>query len=213
MGPEGIREYAAVYHAMVKFIDDQIGRVLAKLDELGLSERTLVIFTTDHGDMAGAHGCIGKSIFSFYDDLVRIPLVMRLPGRIRPGTTITQPVSQVDLMPTILQYAGLPVPRHIHGRSLRPLLEGRSIQWRDYAFCQRAEVGRMLRTSRYKYFFRPRPRIVALYDLKNDPNEDHNIAAEPAGRASVRDMHRRLLSVMARDGDPYAERYPKDPFE
>jgi len=212
MGPEGIREYAAIYHGMVKYIDDQVGRVLAKLDELDLTERTLVVFTSDHGDMVGAHGCIGKSIFSFYDDLVRIPLLMRLPGKIRPGTVVSEPVSQIDLMPTILHYTGLPVPRNIHGRSLRPLLEGRSIPWRDYAFCQRAEIGRMLRTSRYKYFFRPRPRVVALYDLKNDPNEDHNIAAERAAAATVRLMHRRLLSIMARDGDPYAKLYPKDPL-
>ena len=90
MGREGIREYAAIYHGMVKYIDDQVGRVLAKLDELGLADNTLVIFTTDHGDMVGAHGCIGKSIFSFYDDLVRIPLLMRLPGRIPAGTVVTQ---------------------------------------------------------------------------------------------------------------------------
>ena len=90
MGPEGVREYAAIYHGMVKYIDDEVGRVLKKLDELGLADNTLVIFTTDHGDMVGAHGCIGKSIFSFYDDLVRIPLLMRLPGRIPPGTRTGQ---------------------------------------------------------------------------------------------------------------------------
>jgi arylsulfatase A-like enzyme len=195
MGPEGIREYAAIYHGMVKYIDDQLGRILERLDEKGLAENTLVIFTSDHGDMAGAHGCIGKSITSFYDDLVRIPLSMRLPGRIKPGTVVREPVSQVDFMPTILDYVGLPVPEKIHGRSLRPLIEGRTVEWRDYAFCQRASAARMLRTDRYKYFYGPKPRMVALYDLKNDPHEDHNLAADAAHAKTVRQMHRRLLQL------------------
>jgi len=212
MGPEGIREYAAIYHGMVKYIDDQVGRVLKKLDDLGLANNTLVIFTSDHGDMVGAHGCIGKSIFSFYDDLVRVPLLMRLPGRVRPGTVVKQPVSQIDLMPTILDYVGQPVPRKIHGRSARPLLEGRDVKWRDHAFCQRANVARMLRTERYKYVYRPKPRVVALYDLQKDPHEDDNLAADPARAEVVRRMHIRLLEVMARDGDPVRDRFASDPL-
>jgi len=202
MGREGIREYAAIYHGMVKYIDDQLGRVLAKLDELNLADETLVIFTTDHGDMVGAHGCIGKSIFSFYDDLVRIPLLARLPGRIPAGTIVREPVSQVDFMPTILDYVGLPAPEKIHGRSLRPLLEGRPVSWREHAFCQRAGTGRMLRTEQYKYFCRTDGKVVALYDLEDDPHEDRNLADEPGNKALVRRMHGRLLEVMDEDGDP-----------
>ena len=212
MGPEGIREYAAIYHGMVKYIDDQLGRILKKLDELGLSDNTLVIFTTDHGDMVGAHGCIGKSIQSFYDDLVRIPLLMRLPGKIPAGTVVDEPVSQIDFMPTILDYLGLPVPEGIHGRSMRPLVEGQPVEWRDYAFCQRANSSRMLRTERYKLLYRPKPGGVALYDLQNDPHEDHNLAAETAHAKTVREMHARLLEVMARDGDPMHDRFAADPL-
>ena len=212
MGPEGIREFAAVYHGMVKYIDDQVGRVLGKLDELGLAENTLVIFTSDHGDMVGAHGCIGKSISSFYDDLVRVPLAMRLPGRIRPGTVVKEPVSQVDFMPTILEYVGQPVPDEAHGRSLRPLIEGRGVPWRDYAFCQRADRLRMLRTERYKYCFGLRPPMCALYDLAEDPNEDVNLARDADHAATVRQMHRRLLDVMRQDGDPWVESLPADPL-
>lgn len=212
MGPEGIREYAAIYHGMVKYIDDQLGRVLAKLDERGLADNTLVIFTTDHGDMVGAHGCIGKSIGSFYDDLVRIPLVMRLPGRIPPGTVVPQPVSQIDYMPTILDYLGLDAPQKTHGRSMRPLVEGRRVEWRDYAFCQRANASRMLRTERYKLFYRPKPRAVALYDLREDPHEDRNLAKDPAHAKTVRQMHQRLLEVMAADGDPARAAFSGDPL-
>ena len=110
-GEDGIREYAAIYHGMVKYIDDQVGRILKSLDELGLADNILVVLTSDHGDTVGAHGCIGKSVFSFFDDLVRIPLSMRFPRRIRAGTVVRNPVSQVDYMPTILDYMGMPIRR------------------------------------------------------------------------------------------------------
>jgi len=206
-GPEGIREYAAIYHGMVKYMDDQVGRVLKKLDDLRLAGNTLVLFTSDHGDMVGAHGCIGKSITGFFDDLVRIPLLLRLPGRIKPGAVVREPVSQIDFPPTILDYLGMPSPDAIHGRSLRPLVEGRKIPWRDHAFCQRANNLRMLRTEEHKYVVRPDRRIVALYDLKNDPNEDRNLAADPAHAATLKAMHQRLLDVMTADRDPACTEY------
>jgi arylsulfatase A-like enzyme len=211
-GEEGIREFEAVYYGMVKYIDDQVGRVLNKLDELGLAENTLVIFTTDHGDMVGAHGCIGKCTDGYSDDLVRIPLSMRLPGAIKPGTVVRQPVSQVDFMPTILDYVGQSAPERLHGRSMRPLIEGHDSSWRDYAFCQRADQSRMLRTARYKYVFAPQTRKIALYDLQQDPDENCNLAPDPRRADVVRQMHRRLLEVMAKDGDPLRAKFPRDPL-
>ena len=213
MGPEGVREYTAIYHGMVKYVDDQLGRVLKKLDELKLTGNTLVVFTSDHGDMAGAHGCIGKSITGFFDDLVRIPLAMRLPSVIPPGAVVDEFVSQVDFMPTILDYLGLPIPKGIHGRSMRPLVEGKAVGWRDHAFCQRANRAFMLRTARWKYVFGPRS-ILALYDLQADPNEDRNLAREDAHAKTVREMHERLRKVLADDNAPAALRktLPEDPL-
>jgi len=212
-GNDGLREYAAIYHGMVKYIDDQLGRILKKLDDLGLAEKTLIIFTTDHGDMVGAHGCIGKSIGGFYDDLVRIPLLMRLPGVIKPGTVVRQPVSQIDVMPTILDYVGQPIPGGLHGHSLRPLIEGRAVPWRDHAFCQRADRQRMIRTDRYKYVFAPKRKMIALYDLQADSEENRNLADQPQHADLVRQMHRRLLDVMKTDGDPFVEKLPDDPLK
>ncbi len=213
MGEAGLREYAAIYHGMVNYIDDQVGRILQRLDELKLAERTLVIFTSDHGDMVGSHRCVGKSIQGFYDDLVRIPLLMRLPGRIRPGTVVSQPVSQIDLMPTILDYAGLPAAAATHGRSLRPLIEGRPDGWRDYAFCMRADNSRMLRTAEHKYVISLRPRQeLALYDLRADPHEQRSLAGDAAHAAILRRLHRRLVEVMMADGDPLAAKMPKEPL-
>ncbi len=211
-GPDGIREYAAIYHGMVKYIDDQVGRVLKQLDDLGLAQNTLVLFTTDHGDMVGAHGCIGKSVFSIFEELVRIPLCLRFPGRIKARTVVRESVSQIDYMPTILDYMGLPIPEKIHGRSMRPLIEGRKVAWRDYSFCQRGSELRMLRTDRYKYLFSATRRVLALYDLKNDPHEDHNLARDPAQASTTRRMHQRLIEVMRDDGDPFAQQCPKDPL-
>ena len=83
--------------------------------------------------------------------------------------------------------------------------------WRDHAFCQRADASRMLRTERYKYCYGPKSKMVALYDLQNDPHEDRNLADDPAHAETVRTMHRRLLEVMRDDGDPLAERIPGEP--
>ena len=141
-----------------------------------------------------------------------VPLVMRLPGRIPPGTVVPQPVSQIDYMPTILDYLGFDVPEKVHGRSMRPLVEGRRVEWRDHAFCQRANGSRMLRTQRYKLFYRPKPRAVALYDLQEDPHEDRNLAADAAHAKTVRQMHQRMLEVMAADGDPAREAFSGDPL-
>jgi len=124
---------------------------------------------------------------------------------------IRQPVSQIDLMPTILDYTGQRVPEGLHGRSLRPLLDGAEVTWRDHAFCQRADASRMLRTERYKYCYGPKSKLVALYDLQNDPHEDRNLADDPAQAETVRQMHRRLLELMRQDGDPLAERWPVEP--
>jgi uncharacterized sulfatase len=209
MGPEGIREYIGVYHGQVRMIDDYVGRILGKLDELGLAENTLVIFTSDHGDMLGQHGVIGKSVGAFWEGILRIPLVMRLPGRIPAGTVVRQPASQVDLMPTILDYAGLDVPGGIHGRSLRPVLEGRADRWRDYSLCQRPGM-RMIRTGRYKYTYRANGRHE-LFDLAGDRDENENRFADPAMRQIVGEMHERLRDVMRETDDPMRASVPDEP--
>ena len=95
---------------------------------------------------------------------------------------------------------------------MRPLIEGRQTPWRDYAFCQRANGSRMLRTERYKYVYSfGKAGVRALYDLQADPNEDRNLAADPAHAETLRMMHRRLVEVMTADGDPMAKDMPIEP--
>jgi arylsulfatase A-like enzyme len=118
---------------------------------------------------------------------------------------VRNPVSHIDYMPTLLDYMGMRVPENTHGRSVRPLIEGRGTEWRDYAFCQRGAGARMIRTGRYKYVFARTPRAVALYDLREDPDEERTLARDPAHAATVRMMHGRLREVMERDGDAFVK--------
>jgi arylsulfatase A-like enzyme len=108
---------------MVKEVDDWLGKILDKLDELGLVENTLVIFTSDHGEMLGGHGLRGK--FNFYEESSHVPMIIRFPGKIEAGTRIDSPVSNMDLFATILDYLEMP-ETHSDGTSLRGLIEGTS---------------------------------------------------------------------------------------
>lgn len=211
-GLEGIREYIAVYYGMVSLVDWNVGRILDKLDELGVADRTLVIFTSDHGDMQGAHGMIGKSVPAFYEEIARVPLIMRLPGRIPAGKRIRAHANSVDLMPTILDYVGLPIPQDIDGRSLRPVIEGEKSGRRWRGHCERAlgakHFGRMIRANRWKYVFNS-PWPNELYDLENDPGEMVNLIEEPKHKAQARRLHRELRQWMAETHDPHLPEVPE----
>ncbi len=212
------------YHSMCEFADQQVERVLAALDELGLREQTLVIYGSDHGDFAGNHNCYEKWDTIFYDCLVRVPLLIRLPGVARAGVACPAMVELIDLAPTVLELLGQPVPRWMHGRSLAPLLRGQTVDHRDAVFCQggveasltrrpwRPEVpsnkqrvllehpesmvrARMVRDSRYKFIYR----LVGdceLYDTLADPDELSNLIADPTQRERISHMKDRLLRFM-----------------
>ena len=206
LGEQGLREYAATYHGMVSFVDWNVGRLLDALDRLGLAKRTLVVFTSDHGDMMAAHGMAGKLVLNLYEELIHVPLLMRLPGRISAGARRQTPVSSVDIMPTILDYADLAIPPGIDGRSMRSLIDGEEEPGRA-VFSER--FGRIpvraARTSRYRYTWFGDGRPAELYDLDADPYELRNAGAEPALRDIKADLHARLRAWMARTGDPALE--------
>ena len=138
---ERVKQLLREYYSSVSSVDRNVGRLIAKLDEWGLTQRTVVIFTSDHGYMIGQHGLWhkgnaawlveGKKGFrpNMFDDAIRVPLLMCWPGAVAPGTTITQVVSNLDLLPTILEISGLGTPSNleIRGRSLVPLLTGQEL--------------------------------------------------------------------------------------
>ncbi len=200
------RELMAHYYGYISYIDQQIGRLLHALDSLGLAENTIVVYTTDHGEFMGGHGCIFKG-YMMYDDLVRAPLMVRWPGHVPEGKVSDALVSSVDLMPTLLDLAGVAAPAGADGRSFRSLLLGRSSVHRDAifsAFTAKPIQTRMIRTQRWKYClnFRPRQRDE-LYDLQADPNEMNNLSGLPDYEAVERKLRRRVLEHMQQIGDPW----------
>jgi arylsulfatase A-like enzyme len=178
--PDLIKHMIANYYAFVKEIDVWVGRILDKLDELGLADSTLVIFTSDHGEMLGAHGMREKNVF--YEESAHVPLLIRFPGRIAPGTVVSEPVSQIDLFATICDY--LEAGQHeSDGESLRRYVEGKASRSEAYAVSEwnwrgPVQPNLMIRTRRWK-FFCPNAAdskvMNVLYDLDSDPHEVSNL--------------------------------------
>ncbi len=126
----------ATYLGQVSFIDKAIGALLDDLEQRGLIERTLIVFTSDHGDFAGRYGLIGKTK-AFYEALIRIPLIIAMPGQSR-GQRISANLSNIDVLPTIAEVLGLRSPAEVQGESFFPVIDGRKKTHRDVIF---AEVG------------------------------------------------------------------------
>lgn len=126
--PEAIAHLCKCYAGLLTMTDYWVGKVLDTLDELGLWDDTLIVFTTDHGTMLGEHGYWMKNFMPMYHELVRIPLIVCLPGGERAGTRVDGLTQTIDLMPTFLEAFGCPLPPYVQGRSLRQVVEGETIR-------------------------------------------------------------------------------------
>lgn len=194
------------YLGEITLLDAQIGRVLAALDELGLAEETLVVYTCDHGDMCGAHRMIDKH-YVMYDDVVRVPLIARWPGRIRPGSVADAFVcTGLDLARTFCEVAGVEAPASFQGLSLIPVFEGRA-NGRESIFSvyYGNQFGlysqRMVRTRRWKYVWNPTAEDE-LYDLETDPAELVNRCGDPACAPQLQALRRLLVDWLEATEDP-----------
>ena len=204
--PTNIRQMRSIYYGMVTQVDDEVGRILKRLEELGLAKSTLVIFTSDHGEMLGDHGMHSKGVF--YEGSAHVPLLMRLPGIIPANTVIDAPTSGLDLFPTILDYCGQP-QHECAGRSLRPLIEGRDSGkgWVAISEWNSTKVpGFMVFDGRWKYMCgrsADAPSRDALYDLENDPNEMENLIGRGQKyRAETKRMRGLLVDWLAQVKSP-----------
>jgi arylsulfatase A-like enzyme len=187
------QEELAQYLAAVTFIDEQVGRLLDTLRAQGLLENTLVVYTSDHGHNNGHHGidCKGNMTTpqNFLDESIMVPLMLSWPGVIRPGATLEAPVDHCDLFATLLDAAGVELPRQWNspGRSYLPMLRGQADTWREHQVCEYGNA-RMIRTPRWKLIRRyPGPNghfPDELYDLANDPRETANVLADHAAVAA-----------------------------
>jgi len=202
---EKVKYMVANYFAFVTEIDDWVGKILGKLDELNLTKNTLVVFVSDHGEMLGSHGMRGK--FNFYEESVRVPFIIRYPGKIKPEQTISTPVSILNIFPTVLDYAGL---KNIatDGYSLKGVMEGTESPKYDFAVSEwqwkNASVPSiMIRTDTWKLMTTHRSggkNIEALFDLKNDPYEMNNLLGSNPERfkykATAEDLRSKLVDYL-----------------
>lgn len=195
-GPGFAGRFRAAYYGMITWLDVQVGRVLAALDERGLAEDTLIAFCGDQGEMAGDHGLYGKG--TFFRSAINSPLIVSWPKGFRKGAYVDQPVELQDLVPTFLEVAGVPEEerRRCFGVGLLPLLSARGRYGRDAAFAEYFEK-KMIATPEYKYVHSTGPPARQLFDLRRDPRETRNLAGQRAAGAVERELRDRLLDWLA----------------
>ena len=203
----------AAYYAMIKLVDDQVGRILNYLIETRQRENTLVVFTSDHGEMLGDHGLIQKGC-RFYEGLVRVPLIFSWPGHVQEGVCSNALVELTDKAPTFLDLAGAGIPEPMHGRSLAPLLKGEnsSDYHRDFVRCEYYDAleepdhsfATMFRDERHKLVLYHGHGLGELYDLEEDPNEFENMWDEPEAQPLKLELMQRSFdeSVLHMDRGP-----------
>ncbi|HEY3077496.1 MAG TPA: sulfatase-like hydrolase/transferase [Burkholderiales bacterium] len=188
-----LRHMIANYYGMIALIDHNVGRIFAALDEVGLSENTLVVYTSDHGDWLGDHGLLLKGPMN-YEGLVRVGLIVKGPG-VPQNNIVGDPVSTLDLAATFYDYCGIDAGRALHSRSLRRLIEGKDT--RDFAYNEwrvhpsRTGVAldlRCVRTKSAKLTLELSSGAGELYDLASDPHEMDNRFGDPARRALQREL-------------------------
>jgi arylsulfatase A-like enzyme len=194
---------------MVKIIDQQLGRVLAELDRLGMDRDTLIVFTTDHGELLGDHGLWCKGPF-LYEQLIRVPLIIRFPAGVHGGQRVDSIVSHVDLVPTILNLLGAPGAGETDGVDLMPMLAGQVPSVRDAALIEHVDDPQKLRlktvvTRTRKLTYYGGQEFGELYDLQKDPREKINRWDDPLYASDKANLMRRLLDFL----EPLDKRAPR----
>ncbi|MFP4441757.1 MAG: sulfatase-like hydrolase/transferase [Spirochaetia bacterium] len=203
------REVLAGYYTAVTAMDREIGRILNYLDDTGLSENTIVIFTGDNGMNMGHHGIYGKGNGTFpmnmYDTSVKVPFSVRFPGRIGPGTENNSLLSQYDVFPTLLETAGIdnPYADYLPGSSFAPLLQGKKQPEREavVVFDEYGPV-RMIREKEWKYIHRYPYGPHELYNISRDPDERNNLIRDREYRSEIHRLRHRLDTWFLRYTDP-----------
>lgn len=215
------------YYAQTSFVDAQMGRIMAALDELALSDETILVFTSDHGDMHGSHGVYKKQWP--WDESIRVPFMLRFPTHVAPGSRFGFPLSVVDVMPTLLGFAGVPIPAAVEGVDLSPVIAGASDNAPSTALLMNPcafSIGdprgpdqvpdymgmrmeyRGVRTERHTYV-RTIDKPWLLYDNREDPYQMQNLIVDPGYRRLAQDLEDGMRAQMARIGDEFL---PKEAY-
>lgn len=195
---EAMRSCRAAYYGLINHVDDQIRRLLCPITGVRpmTGDNTIIVFTSDHGEMLGDHNHWRKQVP--YEGSARIPMLFSAPPRfgLRRGATPDLPVCLEDVMPTVLDMAGVPIPQTVEGRSLLPLLRGETPAWRDYLPIEHAPSHQSMTDGREKYVWCVADGREQFFDLRQDPEERVNLAAAPAAAARVRRWRERLIGEL-----------------
>ena len=194
---EHVLRTRAAYYGLVTFTDRMAGKLLDALEQGGLREDTLVLYFTDHGEMAGEHGLWWKN--SFYEGASRVPLIVSWPGRLPAGKRGKELVSLIDLFPSVCDWTGAPRPPELTGRSLGPLIRGGEWDWERAVFCELYDgfpgvrlAARMARKGPWKYnYYHGQP--AELFNLEEDPAEFHNLVDDPAHQSISKELETLVL--------------------
>jgi arylsulfatase A-like enzyme len=194
-----VREELAAYYAVISHLDAAIGRILAALEETGQAKDTVVIFTSDHGLAIGSHGLRGKQ--NMYEHTIGVPLIFRGPG-IPHGARRDAQVYLRDLFPTVCELAGIEIPKAVEARSLAGVIRGKEKSVYPQVFGYFKDVQRMIRTDRFKLIHYPKIERYQLFDLREDPNELHDLSGDDGHKAVFADLRKKLEAWQKEVGDP-----------
>ena len=213
LGIEQVRRSRRGYYGSVSFIDHEIGRILKALEARGWLDNTLILFTSDHGDMLGDHHLWRKSYA--YEASARIPMLIRWPESLAPnaerGRKLTQPVELRDLLPTFLDAAGAKVPDNLDGDSMLKLIRGQTSNWREWidlehGTCYAKEnVWTGLTDGRWKYVYHAFDDREQLFDLKTDPGEPHDLANDPSCSNALKAWRGRMVKHLSERGEGFVK--------
>jgi arylsulfatase A-like enzyme len=213
------QRYMRDYLACIASVDDNVGRLLDFLKKSGLAENTIVIYTSDQGFFLGDHNWFDKRFM--YEEALRMPLLVKWPGKMKPGSVNSSMILNVDFAPTLLAAADLETPADMQGRSFLPLLKGeKPADWRTsmyyryyhYPMHHRVQPHYGVRTERHKLIYFNKLDEWELFDLANDPHELRNIYTDPANAELVKRLKGELyrLKKELKDNDQFADKLPKD---
>lgn len=207
--PRSLEELVKDHYCGVRSNDEDIGQVFAVLEQKGVMNQTAILWSSDHGFFLGEHRFYDKRLM--YEPSIRVPLMMRYPRRIKAGTVSDKMALDLDIPPTLLDLAKVPIPSAFQGKSLMPLLESANVEWRkdwlyeyyEYPAYENIPPCRGVRTERYKYIEYFTQNAYELYDLETDPDEMHNLYGDSKYAELTNRLRSRLEELRRETNDHY----------
>ena len=203
----GLADLIALYYGMVTLVDDQLGKLMRAIEDASIADNTILLFTCDHGDNLGSHGLWNKLYLT--EESIRIPMIYSWPGVVKPRTADRQVTSRIDIMPTVLSLAGVPVPGYVQGTDVSPVIRGDAETVGENAACiESVQGGFGVRTRDHLYGIKVRDESTYVhkpendeivddrfmfYDLRTDPYELHNLAKTDTEREVAEDLRERVV--------------------